>query len=59
MIEFMNSYKRFYSRVFDTLSNEIIMKKLEEPSKYIEWRGALSFSYERETNVDSHFHIVL
>ena len=59
MVEFMDSYERFHSRGINTLSDEIILEEPEEPSKDTEWRGALSFPYEREMVFDSQQQIVL
>ena len=35
LIEYMNSYQRFHTRVFNILSNETHMQEPEEPLKYM------------------------
>ena len=35
------------------------MHEPEEPSKDIRWRGALSFSYVRNVNVDSQLELIV
>jgi hypothetical protein len=59
LVECMDSYQRFYTRVLDSLSSETYMHEPEEPSKYLKWRGAFSFPYERVVDVDSQLEFIV
>ena len=59
LIEYMDSYQRFQTRVVDSLSSEPHMQEPEEPSKDVRWRGTLSFPYERAMDVDSQLELIV
>ena len=59
LIEYMDSYQRFRTRVVDSLSSEPHMQEPEEPSKDLRWRGTLSFPYERVMDVDSQLQLIV
>jgi hypothetical protein len=59
LVEYMDSYQRFHTRVIDSLSSETYMHEPEEPSKDLRWRGALSFPHERVVDVDSQLQLIV
>ena len=59
LIEYMDSYQRFHTKVFDSLSSETYIQKPEEPSKYMRWHEILSFLYERVMDVDSQLELIV
>ena len=59
LIEYIESYQQFQTKVLDNLSNETYMHKPVEPSKDMRWCGALSFAYERVVDVDSQLEVIV
>ena len=59
LIEFIDSYQRFQTRVVVSLSGETYMQLLEIPSKDMTWRETLSFPYERVMDVNSQLELII
>ena len=59
LIKYTDFYQRFHTRVLNNFLGEIYMHEPEEPSKYMRWRGTLSFSYECVMDVDSQLELIV